>query len=133
MAHDAHGAHGNPKGKYLAALALGALAFFVAGDAGNAWGQEKAAAPGEGAPEVEVCFSAAERAQPLMKQKRMREARAELEVCARDLCPRAARNDCREWLADVTRREPPPDGIETPEARAEKLVRGSKLHHRPPR
>ena len=57
-------------------------------------------------PEIEVCFSAAERAQPLMKQKRLREARAELEVCARDLCPRAARNDCREWLADVTRREP---------------------------
>jgi hypothetical protein len=54
----------------------------------------------------DLCFSAAERAQPLMREKRLREARSELETCARDECPRAARADCRGWLADVARQEP---------------------------
>lgn len=56
--------------------------------------------------ESDACFSAAERAQPLMKQHRLREARAELETCARDACPRVARSDCREWLAQLTREQP---------------------------
>jgi hypothetical protein len=58
------------------------------------------------APTVEACFSAAEQAQPLMKQRKLRAARRQLEVCAREECPRAARNDCRTWLADVTHAEP---------------------------
>lgn len=58
------------------------------------------------APTVEACFSAAEQAQPLMKQRKLRAARRQLEVCAREECPRAARTDCRTWLADVTRRQP---------------------------
>jgi hypothetical protein len=57
-------------------------------------------------PEADACFTAAERAQPLVKQKRLREARAELEVCARDVCPQIARTDCRNWLADVAREQP---------------------------
>jgi hypothetical protein len=56
--------------------------------------------------EADACFTAAERAQPLVKQKRLREARAELEVCARDVCPQIARTDCRDWLADVARGQP---------------------------
>jgi hypothetical protein len=56
--------------------------------------------------QADACFTAAERAQPLVKQKRLREARAELEVCARDVCPRIARTDCRDWLADVAREQP---------------------------
>ena len=51
--------------------------------------------------EADACFGAAERAQPLLRQKRFREARALLEVCARDTCPHAARSDCREWLAEA--------------------------------
>jgi hypothetical protein len=56
--------------------------------------------------ESDACFSAAERAQPLMRQKRLREARVELEMCARDACPRVARSDCRSWLANVISQQP---------------------------
>jgi hypothetical protein len=56
--------------------------------------------------DAEACFSAAERAQPLLRQKRLREARAVLETCARDACPRAARTDCRQWLAEATDAQP---------------------------
>src|ERR1700722_16288333 len=54
----------------------------------------------------EACFSAAEQAQPLMKQRKLRAAQRHLEVCARESCPKAARTDCRSWLADVTRAQP---------------------------
>jgi hypothetical protein len=56
--------------------------------------------------ESDACFTAAERAQPLMRQKRLREARVELEMCARDACPRVARSDCRSWLANVINEQP---------------------------
>jgi hypothetical protein len=55
---------------------------------------------------ADACFSAAERAQPLMRQKKLREARALLEICARDVCPRVARTDCRQWLAESTDAQP---------------------------
>ena len=55
---------------------------------------------------ADACFSAAERAQPLLRQKKLREARALLESCARDVCPRVARSDCREWLAEATDAQP---------------------------
>lgn len=58
------------------------------------------------ADEAEACFAAAERAQPLLRQKKLREARALLDVCSRDSCPRAARTDCREWLAEATDAQP---------------------------
>jgi hypothetical protein len=58
------------------------------------------------ASELEACFSAAERAQPLMRQRRLREARTELEICAREVCPRIARTDCRTWLAEVASGQP---------------------------
>jgi len=56
--------------------------------------------------DVEACFAAAEQAQPLMKQRKLRAAQRHLEACARESCPRAARTDCRTWLADVIRAEP---------------------------
>jgi hypothetical protein len=56
--------------------------------------------------EADACFTAAERAQPLIKEQRLREARAELEMCSRDVCPRVARTDCRAWLTDVAARQP---------------------------
>jgi hypothetical protein len=58
------------------------------------------------ADESDACFTSAERAQPLIRQKRLREARAELEMCARDACPRVVRTDCRNWLADVISEQP---------------------------
>ncbi len=68
-------------------------------------GAEAAPAP-QGLPAVDetadACFGAAERAQPLLRQKRFREARALLDVCARDACPHSVRSDCREWLAEAT-------------------------------
>jgi hypothetical protein len=63
------------------------------------------AAPGED-DVAEGCFGAAERAQPLLRQKKLREARALLETCARDACPRVARTDCRQWLAEATDAQP---------------------------
>jgi hypothetical protein len=55
---------------------------------------------------ADACFSAAERAQPLLRQKKLREARALLESCAQDVCPHVARSDCREWLAEATDAQP---------------------------
>jgi hypothetical protein len=56
--------------------------------------------------DAEACFSSAEAAQPLMKEHKLRAAQRKLQACARDECPRAARADCRAWLADVTRAIP---------------------------
>jgi len=83
----------------LAAVLVATAAAYAASGARLASAQENPA-------EADACFTAAERAQPLFKQKRLREARAELEVCARDVCPRIARTDCRDWLADVARVQP---------------------------
>jgi hypothetical protein len=60
----------------------------------------------DGDPNAEPCFAAAESAQPLMKQHKLRGARVRLEVCSRDVCPRVARADCRRWLDEVTRATP---------------------------
>lgn len=56
--------------------------------------------------EAEACFSAAEAAQPLMKQRKLRAAQEKLAICARDACPKAARTDCRAWLDEVLRVQP---------------------------
>jgi hypothetical protein len=56
--------------------------------------------------DADACFGAAERAQPLLRQKKLREARAVLEICARDGCPKVARSDCREWLAEAADAQP---------------------------
>jgi hypothetical protein len=56
--------------------------------------------------ESEACFEAAEHAQPLLKDRKLRAAARELTVCARDVCPRAARTDCRAWLDELSRAQP---------------------------
>jgi len=65
-----------------------------------------ARAQAERRPEAEACFSAAEAAQPLMRDHKLRAAQRELQACAREDCPRAAREDCRIWLERVTRAVP---------------------------
>ena len=83
---------------------LSTVAIAMAGVTPPAHAQE---APAPAAPDLaDACFSAAERAQPLLRQKKLREARALLESCARDACPRVARSDCREWLAEATDAQP---------------------------
>lgn len=84
-----------------AILAL-ALAVVVPESTARAEGPAQQGAPGE----ADACFTAAERAQPLMRDKRFREARADLEMCARDVCPKVARADCREWLSEVALEQP---------------------------
>jgi hypothetical protein len=83
-----------------------ALILASLGTTGSARAQPPA--PAAGTPEdlAETCFGAAERAQPLLHQKKLREARAVLEVCARDACPKVARTDCREWLAEAMDAQP---------------------------
>ncbi|MGH7434369.1 MAG: hypothetical protein ACRENE_01705 [Polyangiaceae bacterium] len=80
------------------------LAFALAVVPRTSVAQEPAAAPAPA--EADACFTAAERAQPLMRDKRFREARADLEMCARDVCPKVARADCREWLSEVALDQP---------------------------
>jgi hypothetical protein len=87
--------------RFTAPRRLAVLSFasvVTTGAAGRALAQEAPTRDGA----ADECFSAAERAQPLLRQKRFREARVLLELCARDICPHAARSDCREWLAEAT-------------------------------
>jgi hypothetical protein len=88
---------------------LATAAFMAVAGARTCWAQAAPpaapAAATEGA-EAEACFGAAERAQPLLRQKRFRDARAVLEVCARDVCPKAAKTDCRQWLNEAIDAQP---------------------------
>ncbi len=58
------------------------------------------------ADEKDVCLNASEQAQVLRDQQRLLLARAQLLVCARDVCPAVVRKDCDEVLADVMHRMP---------------------------
>jgi hypothetical protein len=89
------------------AAGAGALASGVA-LAGVGFAPDAVAQGGKGgrAAEAEACFSAAEAAQPLMREHKLRAAHRQLSVCARDVCPKLARVDCRRWLDDVTRALP---------------------------
>jgi len=90
-------------GSWATGLVAGAIVCVApAARAQEAGGGPPAATGGE----AEGCFAAAERAQPLMRQHKFREARADLETCARDVCPKVARNDCRAWLAQVVEQQP---------------------------
>jgi hypothetical protein len=62
-----------------------------------------ALAPGRPAraADREACFSAAETAQQLRAQGRLRAARERLLVCAREDCPITVQGDCAGWLAEV--------------------------------
>jgi hypothetical protein len=64
------------------------------------------AQPSRPRSDAETCFESAERAQPLMRDRKLRAASRELSVCSRDVCPRAARTDCKAWLDEISRVEP---------------------------
>jgi hypothetical protein len=87
---------------FVTCIAMIAAAMSVPGGPGSARAQDSAG----GEDIADACFGAAERAQPLLRQKKLREARAVLEICARDGCPRVARSDCREWLAEAADAQP---------------------------
>ena len=53
------------------------------------------------ADEKAACVAASEQGQQLRDQGKLREARDQFAVCARDVCPGAVRKDCAEWLAGV--------------------------------
>lgn len=50
---------------------------------------------------IESCAHAAEASQELRDADRLVEAREQLRVCARDVCPGVVRVDCRKWLTEV--------------------------------
>ncbi len=53
------------------------------------------------ANDKEECASAAEQAQRLRAEKKLRSSREQLVRCGRDVCPTFIRNDCLKWLRDV--------------------------------
>lgn len=53
------------------------------------------------ADQVEVCASAAERAQSARAQHQLRQASAELRICGQTSCPKFVRNDCVAWQKEV--------------------------------
>jgi hypothetical protein len=53
------------------------------------------------AADREACFSAAESAQKLRTQGRLRAAREKLLACAQTGCPSAVQSDCTRWLSEV--------------------------------
>jgi hypothetical protein len=54
------------------------------------------------AADREACFSAAESAQKLRTQGRLRAARERLLVCVQTGCPSAVQSDCATWLGEVS-------------------------------
>src|SRR5262245_49024443 len=53
------------------------------------------------ADEKLACVTAAETAQQQRSANKLRQARASLHICARDVCPAVVRSDCTQWLAEV--------------------------------
>jgi hypothetical protein len=58
------------------------------------------------APTKSQCLSSNESAQSLRASGKLREARAQLLICAAKTCPRLVRNDCAEWLTEVDKATP---------------------------
>jgi hypothetical protein len=54
-----------------------------------------------GADEKLACVAAADAAQQQRSANKLRQARASLHICARDVCPAIVRSDCTQWLAEV--------------------------------
>lgn len=48
-----------------------------------------------------ICVRAADAAQEQRTAGKLREARASLHTCAREVCPALVRSDCTQWLAEV--------------------------------
>jgi hypothetical protein len=59
------------------------------------------AAPAQAADEKKACIASYEQAQQLRSESKLRAAREQLLVCARDVCPAALKGDCVTWLGEV--------------------------------
>jgi hypothetical protein len=62
--------------------------------------------PAAAEDERSACATAAENAQKLRAEHKLKEARPELLVCVQPNCPSIVRWDCVQWLADVERATP---------------------------
>jgi hypothetical protein len=60
-----------------------------------------ASSPAVAADEVPACLSAAEQAQRLKAAGKLMQARAQLLICSRDVCPGVVRSDCTRWRAEI--------------------------------
>jgi hypothetical protein len=58
------------------------------------------------ADERKQCAAAAEQAQQLRDEGKYRQAREQMLVCARDVCPGPIRSDCGNWLTELDRDAP---------------------------
>ena len=58
-------------------------------------------ASARGADAKAQCISAYEQGQQLKQESKLSQARKQLLVCARDVCPDMLRNDCEQWLKEV--------------------------------
>jgi hypothetical protein len=56
--------------------------------------------------DVKACVAAAEKGQRLRNDGKLKEAREQLVVCARNVCPGAVRKDCEPLLSDIDSRLP---------------------------
>jgi hypothetical protein len=54
-----------------------------------------------GADEKLACVNAADAAQQQRSAGKLRQARASLHICAREVCPAIVRSDCTQWLSEV--------------------------------
>lgn len=53
------------------------------------------------ADEKKACVAAYEQSQVLRNESKLSDAKKQLLICARDVCPQALRTDCTSWLSEV--------------------------------
>jgi hypothetical protein len=92
------------------------------------------------ADDKDACMAAHEHAQSLRNDGHLRAARAELLVCARDVCPQLITADCRPWLSAANDEQPSvvlavrdESGVETSDVRVsvDGTLLASRLDGRP--
>ncbi len=64
------------------------------------------AAAGASADETDACLAASDSGQKQRDDGHLLEARKQLLLCSRDVCPRLVRSDCEKWAGDVQERMP---------------------------
>lgn len=55
---------------------------------------------------TKACTESFEKVQYLQKDNKLRAAREQAAVCARDACPKFVRDECNKWLADIDASQP---------------------------
>lgn len=68
--------------------------------------QPAAAAPASVDEAKTACLQSSEKAQLLRRKGKLAAARAALDVCGADSCPRIVRDDCRTWTAELQAAQP---------------------------